>query len=92
MPALEQVPQTAVQNSACSAESVVGLAGQGLAIPNQAPTTSGVGGVFFAWTFFVVLKVNIKIATANTANPLKRALRDFMESSLRPRLTFLDLG
>jgi hypothetical protein len=92
MPALAQVPQTAVQKSACSAESVVGLAGQGLAIPNQAPTTSGVGGLFFASTFFVVLKVKSKIATANTAKQVKRALRDFMESSLGPRLTFLDFG
>src|SRR5437899_349804 len=91
-PELGQSPQTAVQNAAWSAESVAGLAGQGLAMPNQAPTTLGVAAVFLARTFLGVLIVNSRAAIANTTKTVSRDLRNFMESSSPARSPFSNFG
>src|SRR5437879_3252780 len=91
MPELGQSPQTAVQKAAWSAESVVGLAGHGLAIPNQAPTTAGVAAVFFARTFLGVLTANSSTAIASKAKTVNSDLRNFMESSSPARSPFLKL-
>src|SRR4051812_45768866 len=81
-PALGQVPQTAAQNVACSGASAA-AAGHGLAIPNHAPTTAGVGGVvaFFANAVFGTLNKRNRVAAMTTASPVKSDLRNFMDSS-----------
>src|SRR5258706_3394573 len=83
-PALGQYPQTARQKAACSAESVTVLAGQGLAIPNQAPTAFFESGTGAARTLSIVPKVKSKAATANIAKPGNSDLRGFIESSSSP--------
>src|ERR1700746_1474861 len=90
VPALGQAPQTAWQNAACSGESVVGFAGQGRAMPNQAPTTAGVGGAFFARTFLGVLTAKNRTAMASRVRTVNSDLRDFMESSSPARSPFFN--
>jgi hypothetical protein len=58
---LGQVPQTIRQNSACSGESLIGSAGHGLAIPNQAPI--GVGSCPSALAAVMTAR-NVSVTTA----------------------------